>query len=298
MDRGVVGVAVAVVVISFAGLAGADDPCASAPPGRLPAEGPADASNVERAEMFANGRGVKQDLAVAAVFLCRAREEMAPAEYEAMAAQLEEMRKGTAGAVLDFCSAVTSGAGMGICAARDWAAAEGQWEGRLAAVAAAVPPGVAFQELVAAARAFARKEALLAAEESRGGTIYPSLVTGAETAAMEAFVADAERWLQQQRAQPADAARLAAADAALNEVFGRQRREWVACDGCEEDERTSRQAVLRDAQRAWIRYRDAWRAAYKGRWSGAAEPAALDAEIAAALTAARTFELGKVGQEP
>jgi uncharacterized protein YecT (DUF1311 family) len=49
--------------------------------------------------------------------------------------------------------------------------------------------------------------------------------------------------------------------------------------------------LLRDAQRAWIRYRDAFAAFYVDRWRGAAKAEALRREIVAQLSRERAAEL-------
>jgi uncharacterized protein YecT (DUF1311 family) len=53
--------------------------------------------------------------------------------------------------------------------------------------------------------------------------------------------------------------------------------------------------ALRDAQRAWIAYRDALAAHYVERWQGAATPDALRREIVTQLTRERTKVLLSAG---
>lgn len=54
---------------------------------------------------------------------------------------------------------------------------------------------------------------------------------------------------------------------------------------------------LRDAQRAWIRYRDAWVAFYQARWKGTAKPEALKREISCALTTERSVQLAGINTD-
>ena len=116
------------------------------------------------------------------------------------------------------------------------------------------------------------------------------MVLDSQATGNEAFVANLERF-GQKRADAATPETLKKADAALNTLYKKRSpptsstRDHAVSDS------------LRAAQRAWLRYRDAWIAFYRLRWKDAAPPDALDREITTALTMQRTEELGKMDEE-
>jgi uncharacterized protein YecT (DUF1311 family) len=241
--------------------------------------------NRELGVIFANGWGVHRDYDAATYFLCRADGEMAAFEQWEMLGHVEAMRKASQPKDLDFCDYAESGYGTSWCAQLDLARRSVEWERRIAALRpslGAAQPSLA--GLRKAANAFVEANAEAVAAESLGGTIYSSQVLGSQATGHEAFVVNLERFAQK-RADTATQETLNKADAALNAAY-------KAAMGREEfsDDHALSQS-LREAQRAWIRYRDAWTAFYRLRWKDAAPPDALDREITAALTAQRTGEL-------
>jgi len=247
--------------------------------------------NRELGTIFANGWGVHRDYDAATYFLCHADGEMAAFEQWEMLGHVEAMRKAGQPKDLDFCEYAESGYGTSWCAQLDLARRSVDWEKRIAALRPAL--GAAQPSLAAlrkAADTFIEANAEAEAAGNLGGTIYPSLVLGSQAAGNEAFVANLERF-SHQRADAATPETLKKADAALNAIY----KTAVAPDELDEDHAVS--DSLRAAQRAWIRYRDAWTAFYRLRWKDAAPPDALDREITSALTVQRTEELGKMGEE-
>lgn len=228
---------------------------------------PKDANVRELAEKYANGDGVKRNLDTAAYFLCKAEEEMAPMEFSGMSQHLAAMREGSETEPLDFCDYVTSGYGMGYCAHREYEKLMPQLDRRLAAVH--VPDALRAKGL-----AYVKAETERTGELSRGGTGYAGFVLGEEMAEKQLFVENLERFAKK-RAPAASAAQAKAADVELNAAY----RAW------------DRDAFLRDAQRAWIAYRDAFAAWYVERWKGAAAPDALKREIVTELSAQRAKDL-------
>ncbi|HEX6083795.1 MAG TPA: lysozyme inhibitor LprI family protein [Thermoanaerobaculia bacterium] len=230
--------------------------------GYKPPAVPADVSHRELAEKYANGDGVKRDFDAAAYFLCKAEEEMAPAEFTGMTEHLQRMRAGKEKEPLDFCEYVTSGYGMSYCAHRQYEKVMPELDRRLAPFPETVrKPGLAF----------VRAESERIGELSRGGTAYAAIALGAEMSAKEELVATLERF-SKERAPSVSAAEAKRADAELNRVY----------------RALERSDLLRDAQRAWIVYRDAFAAFYVERWRGAAAPEALQREIVTQLTKERT----------
>jgi uncharacterized protein YecT (DUF1311 family) len=98
------------------------------------------------------------------------------------------------------------------------------------------------------------------------------------------------------RAPRATAGELADADHLLNDVYQQVLKGIEACPTCSEDGGRQGREALRQAQRAWIAYRDAWAGYYAARWSGAAPAATLEREVRAALTKERVAQFRKVLQ--
>ncbi len=119
------------------------------------------------------------------------------------------------------------------------------------------------------------------------------MALGGEIERREVFVTTLERYTRS-RAPKTTPESLKTADTALNAAY-KARMVETKQDDKDLEKGTTGQDVLRDAQRAWIPYRDAWTAFYRLRWKGAASPEALDQEIAAALTRDRTKELAEMG---
>lgn len=235
------------------------------------------ASSRELAERYANGTGVKRDFDAAAYFLCRAEEDMAPAEFSGMLDHLARMRSGEEKAPLDFCDYVTSGYGMSYCAHQQYEKVMPELDRRIDAARARTAAKTQFDALRRRGLAYVRAESERIGAQSRGGTAHGAMSLGAEMEQKERFVENLERW-SKQRASAADARR---ADDELNAAYRALMQETDA----------ELKPFLRDAQRAWIAYRDAFAAYYVERWRGAAAPEALRLEIVTRLTRDRTTEL-------
>ncbi len=248
--------------------------------------------------IFANGWGTPRDLGAAMYFLCRADDEMAPFEQWSMLQFVDGLRNGKEEGNLDYCEHVTSGMGAGWCASVEHDKKRAEWERRAAAAERTLNPEArpAFAALRKATEDLAGADASYMAEPNRGGTIYSAVVLGSQTERNDDLLATLERYVQK-RAPAATPDVLKKADAALNTVYKAILAQAKA-DDKEFETGTAGQDVLRDAQRAWIPYRDAWIAFYRLRWKGVAPAEALDREIAAALTEKRTRELSELGAEP
>ena len=250
----------------------------------------------ELAMIFANGWGVPRDYDAALYFLCRAG-EIAPAEQWGMLGHVQEMRTKAQPENLEYCDWVTSGGGMTWCQSLAMDQLAPKWDGRVETVSRSLNDSVrpALKALRKAAGAFAEADGSLTALGNYGGTIYPSQVLAGQQDQTEAFLATLEKYARD-RAPAASPAELERADHALNAAYQKQMIQ-VKADDKEDNRTTAGQDSLRDAQRAWIPYREAWKAFYRLRWKGAATPEALDREIATVLTATRTQELSKLGSE-
>ncbi len=248
----------------------------------------------ELAMIFANGWGVPRDYDAAIYFLCRA-EEIAPAEQWGMLGHVQEMRTKAQPEDLDYCTWVTSGRGASWCQGLAMDQLAPKWNDRIETVSRSLNDAVrpALKVLRKAADSFARADGGLFALENYGGTIYPSQVLIGQQEQTEAFLAALEKYTRS-RAPAASPAEFERADQALNAAYRKQMIQ-VKADDKQFERTTAGQDSLRDAQRAWIPYRDAWKSFYRLRWKGAATPEALDREIATALTTTRGQELSKLG---
>lgn len=209
--------------------------------------------------IYANGAGGERDLQLATALACRI--EGSAAE---LAGRIEHLQKLYAsqwnGHDFSFCDDITSGSAGGVCARH---AARLKTQRRLqrldqiemhwtAAQRAAWPP------LLAAAQAFA--EVSSENEVDLSGTARLALVADHEQEQLDAFVTLLEA-LESSHLPIAGAAERKAADTRLNTVF---RKVMANTDdaagnaGEIRDAGTVTVGDVRKAQRAWIRYRDAW----------------------------------------
>lgn len=228
----------------------------------------------ELAEQFANGDGVERNYEVAEYLLCHAAVGMADAETEGMLEHLQKMKSGEETAELHYCDHVTSGYGSGYCANLEWEALMPKLESRLAKFPKSVRD---------AANAFVSAETKRIGEQSKGGTGYTAITLGAEMESKQNVVDALERW-RSTRANATTSEEAKQADSELNAEYRAAQKE-IAEDFPEW------KTYLRNAQRAWIAYRDAFAAYYVARWHGAAADEVLRREIVTALTRERTTQL-------
>lgn len=244
---------------------------------------------IELAEMFANGDEVEQDFSAAIHIIC-GENFMAPAERWGMLEHVLAMERGQTNEPLDFCNHSTSRDGGILCAARRDDQQGPDLEARFGSIREQWP-GKAIDTLRERADAFLDADAFWEAEQSREGTMYAYAETHARLDREEKFLELLHRYTQE-RAPAASEADLKRADAELNAAY---RKRLAAMEPCDPEYRNCSPPLepenLRNAQRAWIPYRDAWIAFYEHRWRGAAPPATLRREAAAALTRLRTADL-------
>jgi uncharacterized protein YecT (DUF1311 family) len=260
--------------------------------------------NRELAMIFANGWGVPRDYDAATWFLCRAKKENGGQELNfvelwGMLKAVQEMRTSSDPKDLDYCGHfATSGVAELYCEGLAVDAGAPKLERRIAAVADLLGPAAraALADLRKAEEAFAEADADLRSAGSRGGSGYAGIRLSERGEVSALFLDDLERFGRERAPLTAPAASQGA-DRDLNVAYRAGRSalsSWpknpYAVPGKPLPE------TLRDAQRAWLRYRDAWIAFYRLRWQGAAPPEALDREIQAALARQRTAELRRVSQ--
>jgi uncharacterized protein YecT (DUF1311 family) len=251
----------------------------------------------ELAMIFANGWGVPRDYDAATYFLCRASKELAPAEQWSMLDQIRRMRAGTESGELRYCDHVTSGSGALFCEQIASAQDARESDQRLDALKATLAPDAlaSLPALQKAADALAPLDGAVQADGDRGATAYPSEVVAGQRESSKRFT-DMLQHLVADRARPATAADAARADAALNTAYRIALKSMHLCAICGNANLEGRK-TLRDAQRAWIAYRDAWVTFYISHWKRAAAPDVLRREILTMLSLARAEFLRKVASE-
>jgi hypothetical protein len=203
--------------------------------------------------IYANGRGAKRDLDLAIHYACGI--EGAPAESDGRVTHLAELKsKGWAGSDFDFCDDITSGLAGGYCASH---AAEMAGTKRDAETAALLRGWTAterqaFETMRKAHGAFV--DAHGGGEIDLSGTLRAALQISAEEKLRDELLGMIKA-LESGKAPAFSAAQLKAADAALNAEY----RKFLASEavGGDYPGAVSREGV-RDAQRAWLRYRDAF----------------------------------------
>lgn len=223
--------------------------------------------------IYANGVGARRDFDVAMHLACNV--EGAPMESHGRVTRLAELKaQRWTGTDFHYCDDITSGLAAGYCASHQARIAEVGRTAELAALTGRFTPPQrrAYAALEAARDAFI--DAHGDGEVDMSGTLRVALSIGAREAAHDAFL-DTMRRLDARRLP---AGSLATADAVLNAAYA-VRREALR----QEPEGTVTWEQVRDAQRAWLRYRDAFLA-----FATVAYPAMPRDHLAAWLTAQRT----------
>lgn len=217
--------------------------------------------------IYANGVGGECDLQLATALACRI--EGAAAELGGRIEHLQQLRaRQWRGHDFSFCDDITSGSAGGICA-RHEARLEMQRRGqRLQQFEQRwnAAQHAAWQPLLAAAGRFA--EVSSNNEVDLSGTARWALVAASEQQQRDAFVALLET-LESDSLPSASTAERQAADARLNAVYRRVMANTDKDAGSEGrivDAGTVSVAGVREAQRAWIAYRDAWLAFARQRY--------------------------------
>lgn len=227
--------------------------------------------------IYANGRGAKRDLDVAIHLACGI--EGAPMESHGRVTRLAELKaKGWKGQDFHYCDDVTSGLAMGYCASHEAARAGALREAALTAMAGGWSPAAkqAFERLRAAHAAYV--EAHGSGEIELSGTARAAMAIQAEEALRDELVEVLEA-LRSGRALPTPATRFPAEDAALNAAYRKRLEET----GGEAYPGAITREGIRAAQRAWLRYRDAFLA-----FAAIQAPRVPRDELAAWLTRKRT----------
>lgn len=224
--------------------------------------------------IYANGSGVKRDLDLAIRLSCGL--QAAPAEHDGRVKSLQAMKRDPDKAPFHFCQDITSGYAMGVCAAHQQRFAEVKRRREIARLTGGYTPvqRQAYAALEAAQTAYADARTLH--EVDLSGTGRGAFAIEEEEARWSAFQALLAQ-LAAGRLAPATDAQNQAADARLNAIY---RRVMAAGDP---EFGTVNLRGVRETERVWIRYRDAWLAFAKETY-----PTASQAALAAHLTRERT----------
>jgi uncharacterized protein YecT (DUF1311 family) len=204
------------------------------------------------AMLYANGQGVKRDFGVARKAVCDAGG--APAEISGRLDHLARMeqavRDGTAPESFDFCDDITSGMMQGYCTKIAARQAGQKREAMQAALVAGWPAAhqAAYVPLRQAQAAFRKARD---GEVDLSGTARAAMVIDEEEAVENAFSGLLAR-AEAGRLAAVAPGRARAADAALNATWKRLQ----ATPDPEFD--TVKLVDIVKAQRAWLKYRDAW----------------------------------------
>ena len=231
--------------------------------------------------IYANGIGARRDLDVATHLACGI--EGAPFENHGRVMHLAALKQEKwPGSDFHFCDDITSGLAMGYCAGHGQRIAAAKREATLAQLAGGWSPAER-QALAALLKAEADyAEAHAGGEVDMSGTARTAMAIAAEEAAHEEFVALLAR-LSAGTGPTGGSAAYRAADARLNAAY----RQAMAAVPSGTSEEAHPGAVtkegVRDAQRAWLRYRNAFVALARIR-----DPQAPPDGLAAWLTDQRT----------
>ena len=227
------------------------------------------------AMLYANGRGVPRNIAVARRAVCD-DDDAAPAETSGRLEHLARIEARPA--PFDYCDDATSGRMEGSCAMLRTTITQQQRERDIAARTASWTPAskAALATLRRAMEAFVKARD---GEVDLSGTARGAMLVAAEDEVREQYAALLERAEAGKLADaPPSAAK--AADERLNAAWKKVRALRPSDLG------TVRQEDLVVVQRAWLRYRDAWVAFGRQRY-----PAITADTWVATLTDARTKQL-------
>ena len=229
------------------------------------------------AMLYANGRGVPRNIAVARKAVC-ADDGAATAEIEGRLKHLSRMEAAPGGKPFDWCDDITSGLMEGACANIAATLKQQKRDQGVAALAASWTPA----QKAALAKLRREMEAFVKARDGEvdlSGTARGAMLIEAEEQERQQF---ADLLARADAGQLADVppARAKAVDEQLNATWKKVR----AVPG--DQLGTVKQSDLLAVQRAWLRYRDAWVAFGGQRW-----PAVTPATWIATLTEARVKQL-------
>jgi uncharacterized protein YecT (DUF1311 family) len=237
--------------------------------------------------LYANGRGVSRNYDLAIKFACAA--DGAPAEMSGRIEHLLELKRSGGGKTdFDQCDDITSGYMMGVCAAIGERYNGQRRDARLKALVTKWPPE--HRAALTKLQKFFDEFVKLASdhEVDQSGTARGAFVIEAEAAHRDDLLKMLDAF-ERGKLPAQGAAELQALDRRLNDAYKRimgAKLEQGAFPG------TVTQAGIRDTQRAWLKYRDAWVEFGRVRY-----PAVPEAAWRALLTGQRVEALKTLEEE-
>ncbi|MGD0681634.1 MAG: lysozyme inhibitor LprI family protein [Terracidiphilus sp.] len=212
--------------------------------------------------LYANGEGIEKNLPLALRFACEAGG--APAEISVRLEHIESLdaKVTAASAKYDFCDDITSGFMEGFCAAYGSELADQKRSGQLNSISARMSPIQleSFARLLKEEKAYAHAHA--AGEIDLSGTARAMYQIDAEDTLRDDFLTALQSF-EAGRFPTGSAALYSDTDVRLNSVYRK-----AISDA--EEHKNNYGAVqpegVRNAERAWLKYRDAWIAFAKLRY--------------------------------
>lgn len=206
--------------------------------------------------IYANGYGVKRNVELAKKFACEV--QGAPAELDGRLQHLDAMAREASPQPLDLCDDITSGYMMGFCADRGAQSAKVDRDQRVAALSKGWSDAdrAAFARLRAAADSYF--DAVVDGEVDMSGTARGALAVGAREE-LESKLVESLQAFEQGKLPRGGAQELASADKSLNASYAKAMKAAKPIEGESfSNLGTVTPDGIRAAERAWIKYRDAW----------------------------------------
>jgi uncharacterized protein YecT (DUF1311 family) len=204
--------------------------------------------------LYANGEGVEKNLPLALRFACEA--DGAPAEISYRLEHIESLntKAPAAGIKFDFCADITSGFMEGFCAAYNSELVDQKRSETLNAISARMTPiqKEAFVQLLKEEEAYARAHAN--GEIDLSGTGRAMFQIDAEQTLRADFLA-ALQLFETGKYPRVSTQTYSGADARLNSAY---RKAMGHAEKNMKDYGSVQPSGIRGAERAWLKYRDAW----------------------------------------
>ncbi len=217
--------------------------------------------------LYANGQGVQRNPALAKRFACEYGG--APAEVEGRLEHIDAIAKGTDKQAMDICDDITSGLMAGFCSKRSADAARFERDRRWQTLQAAWTPAqrTAWADVRKSADSYF--ELVSREETDMSGTARGAFAVEARER-LDIALLDAVTRFESGKRPTQKAGDFARADKALNATYKATLAKLVAGlgDGIFGDYGTIGPDGVRETQRAWLRYRDAWVRFAVLRWPG------------------------------
>jgi uncharacterized protein YecT (DUF1311 family) len=210
-----------------------------------------DDQNINLAEIYANGWGVPRNPNLAMALICHS-ENLAPAElYGAVDALYQSRNLKELPKPFDFCAHITSGANMGVCAAKDEKLAAAKRTAVLKPILKSWPAThrYVFFLLQKAANNFFEKHAT--SELDMSGTARNAVAIGEETILKDQFANSVKDF---ENGHFPVASNDVQADQEMNQAYDKA----MKLDYSNYQMGTITKESIKNTQLQWLKYRDAW----------------------------------------